>query len=110
MDVYGGPDYNELPSPPQDRLIPEGIPDEFPHPLKLFACIMIAVVLFALLTGCATPSKDTSAAVFSFKATWCATNDPIRPTAEELAAKSETQKRQDLEHNLKGADWCGWKP
>jgi ABC-type Zn uptake system ZnuABC Zn-binding protein ZnuA len=71
--------------------------------------IKIALLSFLVLAGCSTPSKETSSAVFNFKLTWCATNEPIRPTAEEIAAKSDEQKRKDLAHNLKGAEWCGWK-
>jgi hypothetical protein len=75
-----------------------------------YGAVIACVFGFLFLAGCNTTSRDTSSAVFSFKLTWCATNDPIRPTPEELAVKSDEQKRSDLAHNLKGADWCGWKP
>lgn len=50
------------------------------------------------LAGCAT------------KASWCAANRPIRPTAAEVETMSSGTARAILQHNEMGAASCGWKP
>jgi hypothetical protein len=109
MDAYGGPDCPEARTH-QERGVNYRNPETFRGLLFTAIIALGAVVSVTALTACSTSKQDTSSAVLSFKQVWCATNDPIRPTPEELASKSEQQKRSDLEHNIKGAQWCGWKP
>ncbi|RVG70921.1 hypothetical protein CN222_01935 [Sinorhizobium meliloti] len=60
-------------------------------------CLMMLFVM-SYVAGCATTTD------------WCASNRPIRSTAEDVEAMSSGTARQILEHNRTGAKICGWKP
>ena len=66
-----------------------------------------AVSLALILSlGACVPPKYIEASV----SVWCDTNKPTRPTREQYAAFSETQKIDMADHNEFGAKHCGWKP
>lgn len=50
------------------------------------------------LAGCQTPTGS-----------FCTVASPIRPSASTIAAMTDTEIRDVLAHNRKGAALCGWK-
>jgi hypothetical protein len=63
--------------------------------------MLTAFLLTMLVSGCNNgPAVDT----------FCVINEPIRPTAKQLAAMTDAQVRQTLTYNETGAKRCGWKP
>jgi len=54
--------------------------------------------MLSCLVGCATTADG------------CAGTRAIRPSASDVAAMSVETKREIVEHNLWGAQHCGWKP
>lgn len=42
--------------------------------------------------------------------TFCVVNEPIRPTAAQVAKMTDAQVNKTLVHNEFGAKRCGWKP
>lgn len=68
----------------------------------------VILLLAALaLAGCNTTKP---APIADPKAVWCEENEPTRYTPAERAVLATEVKADALAHNLKGADWCGWKP
>lgn len=41
---------------------------------------------------------------------FCAIESPHRPSPAEIATMSDRAIEENLAHNLKGAQLCGWKP
>lgn len=62
----------------------------------------MTIWMLPTIHGCA--STGVSADV------WCRTNEPIRPTAEEYAAKDRASKERMAVHNAYGIERCGWRP
>ena len=57
-----------------------------------------AIIALVALAGCQTPSGS-----------FCTIASPIRPSAETIATMTDTEVRDVLAHNRKGAALCGWK-
>lgn len=62
-----------------------------------------ALAAILVLAACTTP-----ASVADPRAVWCENNSPRRPSLAEIAAMPPLEKRAAVEHNRKGALWCGW--
>lgn len=60
---------------------------------------LIIIIAALALSGCVTASGS-----------FCAVASPIRPSAAEIAALSDTQVEAILVHNTQGQKLCGWKP
>ncbi|TIO74648.1 MAG: hypothetical protein E5X74_24585 [Mesorhizobium sp.] len=60
---------------------------------------LIAAVLAAALSGCATANGG-----------FCAVSSPLRLSAKAVDALSDEEARALLAHNRKGEKLCGWRP
>jgi len=58
----------------------------------------ISLALLIALAGCQTTGG-----------TFCAISSPIRLSAASVAALSDSEVKDILAHNRKGAKLCGWK-
>lgn len=67
---------------------------------------ILAVIISLALTGCAGMVKPSP--ISDPKTVWCDNNEPDRFTEAEIAALSDETARKSVEHNRKGAAWCGW--
>lgn len=60
---------------------------------------VIAVCGLLALASCASPSG-----------TFCEVAEPIRPSADTVAAMSDAEVAATLKHNEVGQELCGWTP
>lgn len=58
----------------------------------------LTLALLLALAGCQTSGS------------FCQISNPIRLSADAIAALSDAEVNAALAHNLKGAKLCGWKP
>ncbi|MEP9372603.1 hypothetical protein [Mesorhizobium sp. KR1-2] len=65
-----------------------------------------ALSLAIVVAGCTTAPEP----VADPRAVWCEHNQPRRPSSIEIAAMPLPEKLSAVEHNRKGALWCGWRP
>lgn len=67
------------------------------------AQVLALIAILAGCTGCAT----TRAPIEDPRAIWCRHNEPRRD-ATEATPRSELDEINT--YNLRGAQWCGWRP
>jgi hypothetical protein len=63
---------------------------------------LAAILVLAACTTSPAPIADP-------RTVWCETNSPRRPSLAEIAVMQPVEKKAAVEHNRKGALWCGWE-
>ena len=64
---------------------------------------LMTILIATTLAGCASKPPVPADS-------WCATNEPRRPTPEVYQAMDRAAKEDMHAHNSLGVQRCGWKP